>query len=511
MHCSLRPATLVPHQPPVPAQGKPKPKELPNPLPPATQMYVKMALHTAVHNTRWGAPERCRAVLGHETHSLAAGAVASNHAGARPCSCCLLCIICRRPLAAPSLLSLPAPLCVCSKKFHLPEVDVEAAEAALAEANIEAVLEEDSDEEGEGEAGGAGSSSQGGQCQEGTVPTPDPLLPGGLGPVRCPSSSARSQEGSQGGCVSAGSTPTCSSGASTPRVLQGEAAAPAGPEQLVTTAADRLKALAVDIPASGAARSRSRTPDSGRSGSPGGQQVGSACSSGSRRSSMDKEGRPCIRAVAANWRAWVAVRDSPCPGARGVRLVPLELAAFFGALPAALPCFRILSATLPAPLNPLRAGSEFLCCPPYSCLQATPCGTARSRCGRGRNAACAVCMHALPGPAFCGRAEAVNRWREAVLWSALLPAHQLPWLTSFPAQPNAQQIVYHYTRDRAVLAKALLRRGCVPHSTAPLPATGLLDPAYQAYHSAAMEAQKMAGVRRHYPPAPASGEPISAA
>jgi len=33
-------------------QGKPQPRELPNPLPAATQMYVKMALHTAVHNTR---------------------------------------------------------------------------------------------------------------------------------------------------------------------------------------------------------------------------------------------------------------------------------------------------------------------------------------------------------------------------------------------------------------------------------------------------------------------------
>lgn len=72
------------------------------------------------------------------------------------------------------------------------------------------------------------------------------------------------------------------------------------------------------------------------------------------------------------------------------------------------------------------------------------------------------------------------------------------------------QIVYHYTRDRAVLAKALLRRGCVPHSAAPLPATGLLDPAYQAYHSAAVEAQKTGGVRT-YPVAPPAAEPISAA
>ena len=30
----------------------PKPEELPNPLPAATRLYVRMALHTAVHNTR---------------------------------------------------------------------------------------------------------------------------------------------------------------------------------------------------------------------------------------------------------------------------------------------------------------------------------------------------------------------------------------------------------------------------------------------------------------------------
>ncbi len=188
---------------------------------------------------------------------------------------------------------------------------MEAAEAAMAEANIEPVLEDESDGESDGQQG---ASSAGRRRQAGAgIPTPDPLLPGGLGPVRCPSSSARSEEGSDGACLSAGSTPTCSSCASTPR---GEAAAPAGPDELVTSAADRLKGLGVDIPAGGAPRSRSRTPESGRSGSQGGQQVGSAGSSGSRRSSMDKDGRPCIRAVAANWRAWVAVRDSPCPGVR---------------------------------------------------------------------------------------------------------------------------------------------------------------------------------------------------
>ena len=302
---------------------------------------------------------------------------------------------------APSLLRLPAPLCVCSKKFHLPEVDVEAAEAALAEANIEPVLEEDSDEEGEGEAGGAGSPSRGGRRQEGAVPTPDPLLPGGLGPVRCPSSSARSQEGSQDGCASAGSTPTCSSGASTPRALRGGAAAPAGPEQLVTTAADRLKALAVDIPASGAARSRSRTPDSGRSGSPGGQQVGSACSSGSRRSSMDKEGRPCIRAVAANWRAWVAVRDSPCPGAPGVRLMPLQLAPLPGHC--RLCCYAPGSRQQPCPTTLCSAVSlpaQNSCVGSLSTLAGHPMRYSEEQV-RALVASCLCSLHACPARS-CG-------------------------------------------------------------------------------------------------------------
>lgn len=45
-----------------------------------------------------------------------------------------------------------------------------------------------------------------------------------------------------------------------------------------------------------------------------------------------------------------------------------------------------------------------------------------------------------------------------------------------------------------VLTKALLRRGCAPKAAAVVPATGLLDPAHAAYHAAAMEAAKVAGV-----------------
>lgn len=56
---------------------------------------------------------------------------------------------------------------------------------------------------------------------------------------------------------------------------------------------------------------------------------------------------------------------------------------------------------------------------------------------------------------------------------------------------SEEQIEYHYTRDRRVLTKALLRRGCVPASAAALgPATAYVDPSLQAYHSATMAAAK---------------------
>lgn len=38
----------------LPAWLQPQPAQLPNPLPLATRQYVALALHTAVHNTRWG-------------------------------------------------------------------------------------------------------------------------------------------------------------------------------------------------------------------------------------------------------------------------------------------------------------------------------------------------------------------------------------------------------------------------------------------------------------------------
>lgn len=161
-----------------------KPSELPNPLPPATQQYVRMALHSAVHNT--------------------------------------------------------------SRKFDVPEVDVEAAKAALAEASSEPVLGCDSEDEGEQAAAGTGVEL-------------------------CSTASP-----------SAGTTPLGSSGCSSP-----PAGVEAGAQQsAVDTQQAAASALALKLAA----------PAAGRCRSPG------------------KEGKPSMRAVTANWKAWVAVRDSPCPG-----------------------------------------------------------------------------------------------------------------------------------------------------------------------------------------------------
>lgn len=186
------------------------------------------------------------------------------------------------------------------------------------EASMEPAVEE---EEEEGGAGSAGCSARG-----------HVHLPGDP-PLRCPSSSALSQAGSDQPCGSGGSTPTCSSGACTPR----GAPAPAGPEgQAVATAAARLAAvsLSTEPEAVPTARSGSQPaaacpctcpPDAAAAegGSASGlQTLGSAGSLGSsRRSSLESDGsKPCIRAINANWHAWVAVRDSPSPGAGAGRV-----------------------------------------------------------------------------------------------------------------------------------------------------------------------------------------------
>lgn len=274
-----------------------QPQPLPNPLPVATQQYVALTLHTAVHNT--------------------------------------------------------------SHKYQLPKVDVEAAEAVLSETSCERLLEGDSDEE-EGQGGEEASLRE-------------------LRPVRRPSSSARSTRGSsEGQGCSGGTTPTCSSGCSSPRARVGSDAAPEAaltPEGLACVAAARLAAQLAAQPLPVPAQGQRRV-GSGGFGSP--LQVGSPDSASSRRSASELESKPSMRAVAANWRAWVAVRDAPCPG---------------------------------------------------------------------------------------------HPWRY-----------------------SEEQLTYHYTRDRNILVKALLRRNLGPASPM-VPASGLLDPALQSFHKATMQAHNKGAVR----------------
>lgn len=305
---------------------RPRPAELQNPLPEATQQYVRMALHTAVHNTRWGP---CQPGGGSAGRVGPKCACWWHAARCKPCSLLLpACGPWPTPAASPPGPSTPCrpsrrpPLALRSRKFRLPEVDVEAAEATLMEASMDPVIEED---EGGEEQGGGGGGSAGGS-QRGHVHLPGCGGDGGGAALRCPSS-ALSQAGSDVPCGSGGSTPTCSSGASTPR----GAPPPAGPDaEPVGSAAARLAAvsLAAEPVAVPAARGGSQTEcpcacspgadaaAAAQGGSPSGlQSVGSLGSCGSRRSSLESEGKPCIRAITANWRAWVAVRDSPCPGA----------------------------------------------------------------------------------------------------------------------------------------------------------------------------------------------------
>lgn len=199
----------------------------------------------------------------------------------------------------------------CSKKFHLPAADVEAAEAVLAEASREPVLEDDSDEEDEGQM----QAWDRGQATELRPPE------AGSDAARRPGSSTRSTVGSER-AVSGGTSPACSSGRSSPRARSESgsergAATPqlAGPEGHAGSAAARLAAAGpVAVPAGAAAE------PAGPASPPIGSRLGSALQraspGSSRRSSLERESKPSMRAVAANWRAWVAVRDAPCPGER---------------------------------------------------------------------------------------------------------------------------------------------------------------------------------------------------
>ncbi len=205
----------------------------------------------------------------------------------------------------------------CSKKYCLPAADVEAAEAVLAEASREPVLEGDSDDDEEADQEqGRGQASE---AQQASMQAEA----GGLAvlALKGPSSSVRSTVGSAR-VPSGGTTPACSSGCSSPRARseggsEGGVAGPtpAGPAGLSGTAAAQLAAArpaAVPRDASSEPAGPGSPPESTGLGSP--LQGSSPSGSMSRRSSLERESKPSIRAVAANWRAWVAVRDAPCPG-----------------------------------------------------------------------------------------------------------------------------------------------------------------------------------------------------
>lgn len=187
----------------------------------------------------------------------------------------------------------------------------------LAEASREPVLEGDSDdddeaeqEQGRGQASEAQQASM--QAEAGGLAVPA---------QKGPSSSVRSTVGSVR-VPSGGTTPACSSGCSSPRARSEggseggiTAPTPAGPAGLSGTAAAQLaaaKPASVPRDASSEPAGPGSPPESTGLGSP--LQGGSPSGSISRRSSLERESKPSIRAVAANWRAWVAVRDAPCPG-----------------------------------------------------------------------------------------------------------------------------------------------------------------------------------------------------
>lgn len=268
--------------------NQPKPAELANPVPQATRQYVRMALHTAVHNT--------------------------------------------------------------SRKFQLPELDVEAAEAALAEAGIDPAVAAASVGAEEEDPPAAAAAGSGDRCM--------PAPAGRPGSSR----SALSTLGSEGPSGSGGTTPAASSGRGSPQ---------AG---LETAAAGEL-ASAVSSSLAGASTQAAAQHSAAAAGSAG----------PSRRSDSNSEAdaKPCMRAVTSNWRCWVAVRDSPCPG---------------------------------------------------------------------------------------------HPWRY-----------------------SEEQLRYHYTRDPSVLPTALLRRNLVGPGTpevAPGGAASLLDPALQAFHRSAVQAQRREGAQQ---------------
>jgi hypothetical protein len=265
----------------------------------------------------------------------------------------------------------------------------------------------------------------------------------------CPGAT-RSTAGDEAACPSVGSTPAGSGGcgspqahadaASPPELLSGLDAAPlAGAGTSAAAGLDRASTNA-GTSGPGPAATLSSLP----LGSP--PEAGSPGSCAARRGGTLREGRPSMRAVTANWQAWVAVRDSPCPGG----------------------CAATAAAH----------------CRPVTWAQLHP----------GQ----------LPGPVhFVNSAHCCKR--SALPLLAVAAGH--------PMRYSDEQIRYHYTRDRAVLAKALLRRNLVP-ATPLLPASALLHPALPSFRRGASDARKQAAqlgsVTAAPPPAAPVGTPITA-
>ena len=267
---------------------------------------------------------------------------------------------------------------------------MEAAEAALAEASIDPAVAAASVDGEEEDLLAAAAARSRDKCIAAPAGRPGS------------SRSALSTLGSEGPSGSGGTTPAASSGRASPQAGLDPAAA----AELTSAVSSSLaggSAQAAAQPAAAGSTSPSRRSDS----------------------SSEAAAKPCMRAVTSNWRCWVAVRDSPCPG---------------GCITTAA-----VDAAGGRPGNARLQLGHFC----IAVHQLCPFSLAALRCGAGH-----------------------------------------PWRYS------EEQLRYHYTRDPSVLPNALLRRNVVGPGTpeaAPGAAASLLDPALQAFHRAAVQAQRREG------------------
>ena len=214
-----------------------------------------------------------------------------------------------------------------SRKFQLPELDVEAAEAALAEAGIDPAVAAASVGAEEEDPPAAAAAGSGDRCM--------PAPAGRPGSSR----SALSTLGREGPSGSGGTTPAASSGRGSPQ---------AG---LETDAAGEL-ASAVSSSLAGASTQAAAQHSAAAAGSAG----------PSRRSDSNSEAdaKPCMRAVTSNWRCWVAVRDSPCPGGWVVTAAVAAACGHCAVVPAL--CHTCNSAMLCISVVPFSSLSALLGC-----------------------------------------------------------------------------------------------------------------------------------------------------